>query len=467
MGKSAPAAPAPDPNIGKAAIKQAETGEAWLSFTKDAFAVSQERLKEIDALTKEVAQRQLGLAEGQFDFSKEMTERSLALSEEQQAIAKRIAEQQMALSDEQAQYAREDRQRYKEVFQPIEDQFIEEATNYASEERQAEAAAEAKADVQTAAAQQREAAQREAASMGLNPNSGRFQGLNRSADLGTALASAGAQNSARKQVRDTGLALKADVANLGRGLPAQSSQASALGLQGANSAANVSQGAAGLGINAGNAAIGNMGNAAQLGINTAGGNLAAAQTNLGLFNNSAGMVNAGFGGAMQGHAGMANTLNNQYQTQVDIWKTQSSLAAQNAAGFGSALGGLMGFAFMSDEKKKKNKKEIPDGKALDAVNEMPVEEWQYKEGVADEGTHVGPYAQDFARETGRGDGRTIQAQDAIGITMKAVQDLDDKVDKIASAVGLGGAQPARRGKTVKNTKRAPMRREAEPMGLAA
>ncbi|RUQ78323.1 tail fiber domain-containing protein, partial [Brucella abortus] len=56
MGKSSQSAPDPDPNIGKAALKQAETGEEWLAFAKDAFAISQERQKELDALTKRVTE---------------------------------------------------------------------------------------------------------------------------------------------------------------------------------------------------------------------------------------------------------------------------------------------------------------------------------------------------------------------------------------------------------------------------
>ncbi|MFN4168121.1 MAG: tail fiber domain-containing protein [Pannonibacter phragmitetus] len=466
MGKSAPSAPAPDPLIGAAALKQAETGEQWLSFSKDAFAASEARLAEIDALTKEVSRRQIGLAEDQAAFTKQTTAESMAMAREQQALAKTVTEKQLALADEQAGYARQDRERYNTVFKPVEDQFVKAASEYDSPEKQAEAAAAAKADVQGATAQQRAAAQREAASMGLNPNSGRFQGLNRSADLGTALASAGAQNNARKQVRDTGLALKADVANLGRGLPAQSSQAAALGLQSGASAAGISNAAAGLGINAGNAAIGNMGNAATLGMNAGGLGLSAAQANLGLANQSASGVNAGFSGAMNGYAGQANTLQNQYNSQLSAWQTQMQYSAQNASGIGSALGGLLGFAFMSDEKKKKDKKPVPKGKALDAVNDMPVEEWTYKEGVADEGRHVGPYAQDFQKATGRGDGKKIMAQDAIGITMKAVQDLDDKVDRIADAVGLGTSarkmKPAAKAKT--NGKPRP---KQQPIGLAA
>jgi len=364
MGKGGSSAPAPDPNIGKAALKQAETGEQWLSFAKDAFKVSTERQADLDALTKQVTEQQLGIA------------------------------------GDQAAWARSDRERYETKFKPVEDQFVEEATNYATPEKQAEAAAEAKADVQTAAAAARDQSNRTAAAMGINPASGRYAGLDRASEMGTALATAGAANTARQQVRDKGLALKADVANLGRGLPAQSAQAASLGL------------------GAGSSAVGlNQGTNAQ-------------------FLASTDIMGSGYKGAMAGYGGMGQTLNQQYSTQVAAWDAQQRADAANSAGIGSAIGGLAGL-FFSDENLKTDKTELPEGTALEAVMEMPVEEWTYKPGVADEGRHVGPYAQDFQAATGKGDGHMIAGQDAIGITMAAVQDLNTKVDKIASAVGLG------------------------------
>jgi hypothetical protein len=472
MGKSTPSAPAPDPNIGKAALKQAETGEQWLNFASESFKISTERQAELDKLTASISNRQIGLAEGQLDLAKQTAADQRKLAEDQFAYTKEVTDEQRGIAREHAQYAREDRERYNTVFKPVEDAFVEQASNYDTPERRAAAAAEAKSDVQTAAAEQRAAAQREAASMGVNPNSGRFQGLNRSADLGTALASAGAQNNARKEVEKTGLALKADVANLGRGLPAQSSNAAAMGLNANNAALSNSAAATGLGMNALGAGAAGVGSAVGLNMNALGASLAAAQNNQGLYNSSTGMMNAGFSGAMQGYGGMAGTLQNQYNTQVGIWQTQQQMAAQNAAGLGSALGGIVGLAFMSDEDAKEAKTEIPDGAALEAVKNMPVEEWSYKPGIADEGRHVGTYAQDFQRETGKGDGKSIPAQDAIGITMKAVQDLDTKIEKIADAVGIGlGSTPAPRKKlqSAPTSGRVPQKGARVPveLGLAA
>ncbi len=383
MGKGSSSAPAPDPKIGEAALKQAQTGEDWLSFARDAFAVSEVRQKELDDLTNRVTEQQLGLA------------------------------------TDQAKWSREDRDRYNTVYKPIEDDFIKEATNYATEDRQNEAAAEARADVQTAAANNRAATERANTSMGVTPGSGRYAGVQAASDLGTTLAEAGAANTSRQAVRDKGLALKADVVNLGKGLPAQAAAG------------------AGGSVAASGAALG--------GAQGTNSQALAAST----------IMNAGYGGAMQGYAGQASTLNQSYGLQLEGWKTQQELKAKNASGIGSFLGGIGGLIFKSDEEAKENKEPIDDGTALEALREMPVEAWDYKPGVADEGRHVGTYAQDFTEQTGLGDGKNIAAQDAIGITMKAVQDLDRKLDATIDAIGLGDVEPPARKPSVPSVKRKP------------
>ena len=362
-GKGGGSSSAPDPNIGVAALKQAETGQEWLNFAKEQFAVGNERQAELDKLNSSVI------------------------------------EQQLKTQEQQAGWATKDRERYESVFQPLQDEFIETAKNYDSQERQDQVAAEARADVLRSSAQQREASQRQMAGMGVNPNSGRFQGIERAQDFSTALASAGAQNNARTALRDKAIALRADAVNMGNGLPAQSATA------------------AGMGLNAGNSAVGNAG---------------AAENN---WRGNVGIVGQGFSGAMQGYGGMANTLQQQYNSQLSAWSAQQQANAASAAGLFSAVGTGIGLAF-SSKKLKEDRKPAKDG--LKAVNSMPIEDYRYKKGVADEGEHVGPMAEDFKKATGKGDGKTIALQDAIGVTMKAVQELDDKVEKIASTMpGLG------------------------------
>lgn len=365
--KGGSSAPAPDPNIGVAALKQAETGQQWLDFAKDAYGTSLERQAKLDDLTTQVTQQQLGLA------------------------------------TDQGNWARSDRARYENTFQPIENDYINEATNYASDARQAEAAAAARGDVQTAAANARAITARQNASMGISPTSGRYAGIQAAQDNAMALAEAGASNTARQAIRDKGLALKADVVNLGRGLPSQA---------GAAAGSAVASGAQAL-----------SGSQAS--------NVQALQ--------APGIMSQGFQGQMAGFAGQASALNQQYGTQVEAWKAQQAIDAQNASGFGSFVGGILGkLPIFSDRNLKEDIEPLPDGAALAAVEDMPVSKWSYKKGVLDEGRHIGVMAQDFAASTGHGDGKTISGIDAIGITMGAVKDLSKKVDRIATAVGLDG-----------------------------
>jgi len=355
-------APAPDPNIGKAALMQAQTGEKWLQFAKDQFAVGNERQEKIDALTGQVTQAQLD-----------------------------------SMNDSNAR-ADEMWSRYQKVFKPEQDRYIKEARDWDSTQRQAEVAAEAKAAVMGNAAAAQQQNQRQMASMGVNPNSGRFAGIERANTTGTALAAAGAQNQARNQVRAQGLALQEGIANMGQGATSTSAQQ------------------VGLGLNSGNSAAGNM-------------NAANAQWQ---GNNQ--IMGQGFQGAMQGYAGQANTLNNLYGNQLNAWSAQQQASSASSAGLMSGIGQLVGSGaalyMMSSKDAKENKRPV-EGSALEAVEQMPVEQWKYKDGMGDSGEHIGPYAEDFQAATGKGDGATIPVVDAIGVTMKAVQELNQKVDKIA------------------------------------
>ncbi|WP_208459330.1 hypothetical protein [Burkholderia aenigmatica] len=273
--KDAGDAPPPDPNVGIAAREEMQLGRDFLDFSKDQFNVASARQSELDALTK------------------------------------KVTDQQLATQDQANAWATEDRQRYKDVFQPLQDQYIETAKNYDSPERQAQMAAEAKADVQQGAKQAADANTRTMASMGINPLSGRFQGITRAQDTLTALNSAGAANNARQQVRDKALALRADAINMGNGLPSSAAAS------------------AGLGLNAGNSATGNAG---------------AANAN---WRANVGIVGQGYNGAMQGVGGGAGILNQQYGNQVSVWQAQQQAASQNASGLMGGLGTVAGAGIMA------------------------------------------------------------------------------------------------------------------------
>lgn len=263
-------APAADPAIGQAALANVELGKDWLSFARDQFAEGNKRQDVTDKLNT------------------------------------RVIEQQLQSQDDANTWGREDRTRTKEVFQPVEDQFVKTASEYDSPAKQAEAAAAAKADVQANAAQQQQTSARQMASMGVNPNSGRFAGISRAQDTSTALASAGAQNTARQIVRDKGLALKADAANMGKGLA--SSTAAAYGI----------------GTNAGNSAVANN---------------ASANSS---FNQNGNVMAQGFGGNINANNSAGSMLNQLYGNQLNAWSAQQQANATSSAGLASGLGQMAG-----------------------------------------------------------------------------------------------------------------------------
>lgn len=263
-----------DPQVGQAAIMQAKTGQDWLDFSREAYAESQDRQVVTDKLNNEVTTQQL--------------------------------------SDMRKASGRSDTEwdRYNNLFKPIEDRMVSDAANYDSPQAQAKAAAEAKADVMSNANQAKQQNQREMASMGIDPRSGRYAGVDRSADLSTALASAGAQNGAREQVKATGMALREGVANFGRGATATAAQQ------------------VGLGTNAGNSAVGNQ---------LQGDASSRANTNI---------MAQGFQGAQSGYAGQANTLTNQRQQNIAVNNGNQAAASGNVqAVAGLAGAGMMAVAF--------------------------------------------------------------------------------------------------------------------------
>jgi len=152
-------------------------------------------------------------------------------------------------------------------------------------------------------------------------------------------------------------------------------------------------------------------------VNLGEGSAVNPATSMGLSNNAS---SSGFSGAMRGYNQQGNLLNTQFQQQNQQWQNQMGVIGSIAGGAGTLLG------LLSSKKAKTDKRPAPG--VLDAVKKMPVEKWKYKDGMGDEGQHIGPYAEDFKKQTGLGDGKTISVVDALGVTMGAVKELAEKVD---------------------------------------
>lgn len=338
------------------AQQNAKLGQDWLSFAKDQFNVSSERQKNIDALTA------------------------------------KVTDSQLKAQDTALGWANEDRARYKSIFQPLQDKFIEKAQNWDSPDAQEQAAAEAKADVTNSIAEQKAQSARAAAANGIRPDSGQWAGIDRATGIQGGLAAAGAQNTARRQLRDEAVNLQGQAINMGNGLPSTASTS------------------LGQGVGAGSAATGNAINA----------------------NNSwrggVDIMNTGYGGALNSGNSAGSMYGNIYGNRVNMLNANDQM---KSSAMGSILGGVgtgigMYAGMKSSRDAKEDKREVRG--VLEALKEMPVEAWSYKEGEGDGGNHIGTYAEDFQRATGLGDGKNISIIDALGITMGAIKELAEKVD---------------------------------------
>lgn len=291
-----------------------------------------------------------------------------------------LGEDYLAYMKDQAKitnaWAEQDRSRERGIFQPLQDKYIARAEQGPDYKRVDDNVRRATADTAQRFSAAQDQQDRRLASMGVDPRSGRFDAASRGSELAEAAATAGAANTtrlaSRAQEEARNDAERANAINMG----------------------------AGLAVNPG--------------------------TSMGLSN---GAVSSGFSGAMQGQNQKGSLLNTQYQQQMSAWQADQAASSSLWGG----LGGLAGLALVSSKDAKENKKPV-ERSLLDAVEKMPVEQWDYKPGMGDGGSHVGPYAEDFQKETGRGDGKTINVVDAIGVTMGAIKELSAKVDSLASSV---------------------------------
>lgn len=300
------AAPSPDPNIGLAQQKMAAVQEDYLRQFKT----------EVWPAMKAQAEKQDARADEQF-----------ALDRETQRFQTGIAKEQY--------------QRYTDVYKPLQDKLIGEAAGYDTKGNFERQAALAMGDVKDQFTQQREQQNMQMRSYGINPSSGRYQGANAAAGVMEAASSASAATKARAAAEQLGWAKSMDALALGSGV--FGNQATSTGLA----------------LNAGNQALG-AGQTSMANYGALGG--ASAQ--------ATGTVNQGWGTI--GQLGVS-----KYNADVNAYSaTQQANAANNAA-MGSTLGSLAGagayYLKGSDIRTKEN---------IELVDHLPnglaVYEYEYK-----------------------------------------------------------------------------------------
>jgi hypothetical protein len=139
----------------------------------------------------------------------------------------------------QGEIARDQWNRYKEIYEPLERGLVKDAQDYDSPENYAKAAGDAQA---TVSSQFGKARDRLGRTPGLDPSTPGAAASMIGLDLAQAATDATQQNAARQRVKDVAYARKTDALSLGKGLAANAS--SALGSSAQNSLAMAQSGQA-------------------------------------------------------------------------------------------------------------------------------------------------------------------------------------------------------------------------------
>jgi hypothetical protein len=242
------------------------------------------------------------------ELSYKYGQEQLAWAREQYAsdreITDRVVDSAMRIADFNEVNARKDRRRYEDIYQPLEGDLATEARAFASPERRQQEVGKATASVAQQFDQQRVAAMQNLQDYGVDPTSGRGQGIDTMMRTAQGAATASAANQANAMVDATGRALRSEAINIGKGYPGQIAGQYGTALQGGNLAVNSQLAATASGANT-------MGTAPQW---------------------------QGLGNQAVGTWG--NTLNQSYQNQLGAYNA----ANQGSSGWGSAIGAGLGLA---------------------------------------------------------------------------------------------------------------------------
>jgi hypothetical protein len=274
----------------------------------------------------EAARIQGQLGRDQLAFAKEQYERSAPLLQG-------IAQNQIDAQTQQMAQAKDYYDYQVNTFRPLEKSIVADAQKFNTEAYRDQIAGQAAADSGRAFGISQQQNQRAMASMGVNPNSGRFAAQQNATGLQQAAMRANAMTGARSQATQMGYARQLDAAGLGRGLAGASTAA----YGGANQAGSM-----------------------------AGGNVqSAGQNYMGNMAIGSGTIAAG---QQMGISGLSSVLNAQTNTYVN---SNDSFLGD----LGGALGGAASvFTAFSDRRLKENIEFV----GVDPATELQLYEFNYK-----------------------------------------------------------------------------------------
>ena len=131
-----------------------------------------------------------------------------------------IDDSMLDYSENSIRRAEEDRGRYEELYQPIEEQYLDKVKNFDTAERRTTEAAAAQTEVASQSEAARQNALRSLEAYGVDPSQTRYSALDANLRIEEAKAKAGAATGARRDIEQTGMALEQGTVGQGRGLDA-------------------------------------------------------------------------------------------------------------------------------------------------------------------------------------------------------------------------------------------------------
>lgn len=313
-------APAPDPRMGEAALKQIEMAERQYN---DYRTQDMPWMRSIADQALGISRDGANLARDQFGFSRDVANRQLGLAES-------AINRSNAISDYQLEQMKFNDNRYRTVGIPFEDQLLEDVKRFDSQGYKDQQVAAAMGDVQQGFSGAAEQQRRGLARMGVNPNSGKFAAANANMGFEQAKAMANAANKTRMAADQVGLSTKMQMYGGMKGLA---------GLGATN--AGLATGAVGTGLGGLNAGVGAMG----VGNSALGAMQGGASGMMGAGSGFLNANNANFstamGGMSAGISGLGNfTQLGQNATQINNASDPMGTILGAAAGIGTqwALG---------------------------------------------------------------------------------------------------------------------------------
>ena len=331
----------------------------------------------------EAAQIMADLGYAQLDFNQQQYEAALP-------FVQQIAQTQVDAQQQQMAQAADYYNYYKQNVQPAMQAELQKAQAYNTEAKREELAQQAAADAGRAFQTTQQANERAMASMGVNPNSGRFAGAQTANNLGLAATRANAMTSTRQQAEAFGHARMLDAIGLNAGMPGLSS--------------------------------------------------GAYQAATGAGSQAAGVYQQPWMNAMSGMAQGANTIGSGQQMYLS--GLNNSLAGQASVygqpdPFMQMGGAVLGGMLYASSKELKTDRRPVDAEALSReMANLPVDQWRYRPGAGDGGAHVGPYAEDMARfGAASPDGKAIDVVSAMGVNTAAIKGLSQRLARMERSEG--------------------------------